>query len=182
MRRIVEISLWFVKGLLLAAAFAVLFVWAESYARGRNISLFRIASHPDEEDLIGLTVASRDGRVGIGVSHRKFTGQQLNLVKNYGAGWHWISERGAEWFVTFPSGHSFASVRWDVDEQAGISSRARFVSFPCWMLALLSGAWPLISLVRLGRRRSQKRRLGRAGCCLNCGYVVPAYCQCRLGC
>lgn len=178
MRRIAEILLWLVKGLLLATAFAALFVWTLTYARGYSITLVRIASHPDHEDSIGLVLASRGGRVGIADGHRKFIGQQLkgghDLVTTYGAGWHWISERGAEWFVTDQSGHSFASVRWDDVKDAGISSRAWFVSLPCWMLALLSGAWPAISLARLGRRQSRKRRLARVGSCLNCGYDLRA--------
>ncbi|MDB5323284.1 MAG: hypothetical protein JWN40_4915 [Phycisphaerales bacterium] len=58
--------------------------------------------------------------------------------------------------------------------EPGFSDAVRYATAPCWLLASLTGAWPLTSLALFFRRRARVRQRTRAGCCLHCGYDLRA--------
>ncbi len=180
MRRIVRGFLWLIKAMLLAIALAALVLWPWSYGyRGqREIRLSQLTPRPERVAEVWFVVEWSYGRVSTGGWQSESAGMNLNHERGraaaHGAGWHWEFNVSGAFFGAFD--HSWGPFRWNVVtlEHYGDWCCGHNASLPCWLLASLTGAWPLTSLALLRRRRARTRRRARAGCCRQCGYDLRA--------
>jgi hypothetical protein len=180
MRRMVRGVLWIVKGVLLAVALGALVLWPWSYGRGQTVWAVKVSLQPPHGDAVQRLGGWGDGRAGVGLVRREFAGalshEARDFVARYGTGWKWGATSGRGSILTQSGGRSSGPFRWairDVRDADGLSS-FRLASIPLWLLALLTAAWPVVSLAMVLRRRARRRRLARAGCCAACGYDLRA--------
>jgi hypothetical protein len=180
MRQIVRGFLWLIKGMLTLIALAALCLWPVSYGHAGWIELSRVTARPERVTAVELNVGWQDGRIGILETLQEYAGDYVSYRNTrasiHRAGWDWIVELASPRFVSENFGRSWGPFGWGsvVDEYRGASFDGHHASLPCWLLASLTGAWPLTSLVLLLRRRARTRRRARAGCCLRCGYDLRA--------
>jgi hypothetical protein len=180
MRRIVQDFLWVIKGMLLLIALAAIVMWPYSYGDGGSIERSRYTLNPQRVEEVSFTAGCGEGWIGIHSWRGAYWGQELrdgrNEAAKQGAGWQTNRASSTPWFIDIKLDHLWGPLRWDwhVWEVPGKSGATRHVSVRCWLLASLTGAWPLTSLALFFRRRARVRQRTRAGCCLHCGYDLRA--------
>jgi hypothetical protein len=180
MRNAIRAILWVIKGTLLAVALAALVLWPWSYGHGRLLAHSRFTPHSERIEEIDFYAAWGDGRIGLGEWRGAYAEEMLSQGRARAAarraGWQWRIESGTPWIIGGNSGqwwNPFGSYSNTYKHPDGWYV-ARHASIPCWLFAASAGAWPMGSLALLIRRRSRRRRLLRAGCCLDCGYDLRA--------
>jgi hypothetical protein len=177
-RRIVRWMMWGVKGLLLLIALAALFLWPRSWHHPGWVVRDRWTAGVDRAEWVHIVCGWGDGRVGISYSATSFSGEDMGRAQRAasaaGTGWNWKIGAGNPGVYATGGERVWGPFGWTVAKADGprMSYRFRNISLPLWLLALLTGAWPLGSAGLLIRRRRRARRLGRPGRCRRCGYDV----------
>ena len=176
MRRVFRILVNTATLLSLLLCLGTLLLWRWSYGHGGSVGLLRFTQGPERVERVELVAEWGDGRIDMGEGRFGYTGESLNYGRGVaaaqGPSWQWTAVSKKPRFVTADYDHSWGPVRWashalnDPDN----SFDERYASVPCWLLAAAAGAWPMASLALLIRRRARRRRLVRAGCCVQCGY------------
>jgi hypothetical protein len=180
MRRIVRGVLWVVKGVLLAIALGALVVWPWSYEHSNCLSASRLTRMIDRDEYQDIQIAWKDGRIGVMADRAGFSGPARGNVGpeviDQNAGWETEFEPENTSFAVSPLEHSLGPLFWGFlhSGDAYHWEHHRIASIPCWLLALIAAAWPLISLALHYRRRARRRHLARVGCCTKCGYDLRA--------
>jgi hypothetical protein len=122
----------------------------------------RYTTARDRVEETGFTVGWGDGKFVLVERHAWWWGESLDdgraFAAAHGAGRHWSAELGIPRFTT-------------VNPKGGMRRSEQLNDLSCWVVALLAGAWPLISI---GRARHRQRRVSRIGCCVHCGYDLRA--------
>jgi hypothetical protein len=179
-RRVVRWTLWGVKSLLALVAVAALVAWPWSYRQSGEITGRRWTLTEERVEGLHVLFGWREGRLGGVWAAEESTGRRLGEYRRAavaeGLGWTWDVRPGFGSWLAFEKERSEAwgPVRYGVGEVRGWSRNAtyRYGSLPCWLLALLTGAWPLASAALFVRRRRRARRLSWANRCRGCGYVL----------
>jgi len=180
MRRIVRGFLWLIKSVLLAIALAAMVVSISSFWQWGWIKISRITLTSDQVEERKFIFNYEDGRIGVWEGRRLLTGEFMDYGRKMAEanGMGWQSKAG---FITSefaPSrwDHSFGPFRWSffVGKAPHDAGQIHSLSIPCWFVALLAGAWPLISLVLWNRRQRRRRLIRFQGCCAICGYDLRA--------
>lgn len=173
MRRIIRGCLWLIKGTLLTTALAALVLWPWSYRHRRGVAISRVMLMSDRVAMVEFGLASGKGRIEVNKQRQEYLGEGLDfgraLATTHGAGWRWTVDSGTSFKAAHPSWEPVQSQS-GAGTVRGHSQTERNASFPCWLLALVTGAWPLANFTLLIRRRARRRRLALAGCCTMCGY------------
>jgi len=175
MRRITRVFLWLIKGTLLTIALALLVLWPWSYRHRRGVAISRVMLMSDRVAMAEFGLAWENGRLEVSDQRQEYLGEGLDfgraLAATHGAGWRWTVDLGASparvHSDPLQSHSSAGTVR-------GHSHTERNASLPCWLLTIVTGAWPLANLTRLIYRQSRRRRRALAGCCVRCGYDLRA--------
>ena len=173
--------LWIVKTVLLIVALAAGVMWPVSRGRSMGASAARYTMGPGWGEEHWYNAGCRDGRLVIGRYREHASGDPYvalirDEVQSGGEGWRW--ERGSR-ASTWDEGDwrgRWGPLRWDVSDDKHPSDTyvLRTFAAPLWMLALLAGSWPLVSIVLTIRRRRRRKRAAWVGCCLSCGYDLRA--------
>jgi hypothetical protein len=184
MRQISHGLLWLVKGLLLVIALGALVIWpcsfgpdgAEINKHGNGLWLSHWNSRTigtDKPEHIRYEFWCKEGRINIqrGWFHPpKHEVQPEDFEEGGFLGFKW--EVGWSQASRGKFG-SWGQIFWALDD-IRTKEGSHNISFPCWMLAVLAGAWPLASLSFVAIRRWRAWQLPRAGCCRTCGYDLRA--------
>jgi hypothetical protein len=179
-RTILRSVLWTAKGLLLALALAAVFLWAWSHRHAGEINAARWTVTPERVDEVALVGACADGRMGVGHASRHYpderSGYGRHVATRGDRGWRWTRFEGPLYFHGLEGPSAWGPFRWESREFVDkvYTGQWRYVSFPCALLALTAGAWPVTSLTRLTLRRLRARRLLKVGRCRHCGYDLRA--------
>jgi hypothetical protein len=180
-RRVARWTAWGVKGVLLLVALAALVAWPCGHVHPGAASLSRWAVGTERAAGVAWFGGWGAGRIGVGRGWNAFSGQELtgavrDRVASDGPGRKWEVRPGSMHWGRLDAGPPLGPFRWDAFEDArpGLAYGYRAFSLPCWLLAVVAGAWPLASVGLLIRRRSRARRIARAGCCRACGYDLRA--------
>jgi hypothetical protein len=172
---------WAAKGLLLAVALAALFAWPWSWGHRGRVELTRWTARTTSTERRLIAVGCEEGRFDLQWGTLRLTNAWLSTAGDeaarHGPGWAWTWEPGStRWNPLFAADSSwkiFSSGAWTT--RSGSSEIVgHAVAFPCWLLALVAGAWPCASLALFVRRRRRARRLALVGCCRRCGYDLRA--------
>jgi len=181
MWRIVRWFSWVVKGTLLLIALVAMVLWPLGYSNGVVAELEKLTPHDDRVDEVGFWFGCVSGRIG--TLHRRWDtpadwaetvtedGKPLPLPP--GSHWKLTFVRTRPPLFSFEDDDpSWGPFHWNSHDGANFPSLPdfHFVALPCWMLALMAGAWPLGSLTLWLRRRRQRV----PGCCVKCGYDLRA--------
>jgi hypothetical protein len=177
-RRVVRVALWAVRGVLLLVAAAALVAWPWSHGHPGSASLSRRTAGADRAEGSAWFVGWGAGRVGVARGWNAFSEPELvrsvwDRLAADGTGWKAEARPGSRHWGRLDAGAAWGPFRWDSfdDAQPGVAYGYRALSLPCWLLAVVAGAWPFASGARLIRRR---RRVRRPGCCRQCGYDLRA--------
>ena len=189
MRSFLHAILWLIKGTLGVIALAMLALWGLGHARHGYADLNRFTVKSERVDFVGFDAAWWDGRLGIGRWREHYTGDSLStgqvIAARHVPGWQREFASGRPWWAdgNWPSStgamnppQTWTVFRWQSYsvQETDTGTDARYVSAPCWLGALASGAWPVVSFALLLRGRSRRRRLAGIGCCRQCGYDLRA--------
>jgi hypothetical protein len=182
MRRVLRGTVWAVKGLLALVALAALVAWPWSYGHPGKLTVTRWTVGAERVDLRGWYGGWGEGRVGMGRGGGTFSGKDLNWGRDWaasdGPGWVWKVWAGLTFWHPMEGDNAWGPFRWEAFEDApaapGFVAHRRELTLPCWLLALVAGAWPATSAAVLARRRRRVRRLARDGRCRRCGYDLRA--------
>lgn len=176
-RRIVRWMTWGVTGVLAIVAVAALVAWPRSWREPGRTSLWRYTVGNDDVTWVFVSGSWGEGRAGFAYGRSTFFGPRLESKRRKaaqdGTAWVWEREMGAAYWNPMIDGGFWGPLRWDGREvrQEGWTYHNRAISLPLYLLALLTGAWPLASAALLVRRRRRRaRRPGSATCCRRCGY------------
>jgi hypothetical protein len=181
MRRLLRIILWMVKGLMLLIALAALVMWPVSRGRILKVTADRFGVESKIGEWRSFWTRCWDGRFDIGYGRRTFLDSKsinwVDTVANVeGKGWRWNrTARQARWApADWPNG--WGPLRWDLVSRSNADGTNRYWAFaaPLWLVALVTGTWPLASITLALRRRIKRRRAAREGLCKNCGYDLRA--------
>jgi len=198
MRRTIRGFLWLTKGMLLAIALGALVARAVHQNHGTTTTFARYelgSGHVNRSDyrvscFRGLIcfVAIREHRALTNdpefLQWNDFYRAATIAAKSEGSGWKVVSKTWPlgdwNWLPSYVHLDSVGSWHrmfyWKSDgfEQPGYADRAVFVAARFWVIALLTGIWPISSVGLLLRQRIRKRRLIRSGQCPICGYDLRA--------
>jgi hypothetical protein len=172
--------LWGLRGLLLAIALLAFFAWPWSWWHPGFVSATRWWLEPERADRRDVAGGWMNGRIVIGRWWWTFSGSLLDEGRKQAGspppGWRWGSRAVTMWWMDPPVDGSWGPFRRDFYDtiRPGLTDGRRVLSFPAWLLVLVAGCWPVVSIAILIRRRRRLRRLGRVGCCRNCGYDLRA--------
>lgn len=179
-RRLARWTLLGIKGALAVVALAALVVWPWSYGHPMRVLGERWTVASDQVNAYWINVESAEGWLGLGRGGTQYVRDELDVARqragSHGAGWTWARQPGwSPWYTSVPD-ESAGPIRDQSSKWGGVgwTSELREIAFPCWLLALLTGAWPLASaLLTVRRRRRTSLRL-RLNLCRHCGYDLRA--------
>lgn len=159
MRKVVPRVLSIIKTTLLVVALGAAGLWIWSYFQPGGISRERWNQSAGLAESDSSMAGYSSGRIIIGTRHLQYTGRALGLgqstaAQSTRAGWKFDDTRPWRDEKEWPS--SFWPIRWDFSSATPpIARQLRFVSFPCWLVVLVAGAWPATGLIR----RTSRMRL-----------------------
>ena len=156
------------------------FLWGWSYGHPGRLDIYRWASPPERPHLVGVSGSWQQGRIEVGWWNATFTRTRLRQKRQQeaGDGFNRVWRMSSGWSEPNPIWPDSASgpFRWNVNggTDGAIEQVWRNLSLPLWLLALVTGAWPVGSVALLARRRRRARRLLRTNRCRHCGYDLRA--------
>jgi hypothetical protein len=180
LRRVIRGTMWAVKGLLLCVALAALVAWPWSYGHPGRFDGQRWLVFAHRVDWLYLAAGWGNGRCGIRWEGTTYTDAWLDYGRKEAASnspaWGWDWDPGAHQWEELDGTEPFGPFRVEsrAKSQEGRTDVWRACSLPCWLLALVAGAWPAGSVALLVRCRRRVRRLAGTGCCRRCGYDLRA--------
>lgn len=183
-RRMVRKLLWFVKGVLLTVALAALTAWPFSLRSPGMLAFQHFTARDNGIERSGFRLGCYEGRIAFSQDQYWYTGYWerktgvRKQVNDRGTTWHMLVEPGTPSFAApsigdralgpFRSGASY------VEPPGGSWYLEHSYSLPCWLVASLTGIWPLSSLSLHLRRRAQARHSACTGRCHRCRYDLRA--------
>lgn len=177
-RKIVRAMLWGIKGLLALVALGALVLWPWSCGHPGMVMGDRVTVRAEQADWRILHAGCGQGRVAIGMTEHTFPAgkPEFEQARFHNPDWSWELQGPDTWSLFASGTSSWGPFRWssEVSHHATGTLAFRAFVFPCWLLALITGAWPLASVALLVRRRRRARRLRLTGCCRRCGYDLRA--------
>jgi hypothetical protein len=165
--------------MLLVIACWALWLWAVD-AKGAWFEVSRITPGGDEVEGRGFMAGWDHGRMGIGWWQDRYTDVWLRIGRadaaEHGAGWRWEWALARPTWVDREPAFSWGPLHWDIYgwRRTGIVSTRRQFWAAYWSVALACGAWPMWSLLSVGRGWMVRRRRWWEGRCRNCGYDLRA--------
>jgi len=181
-RWVVRWTAWGIKGVLLLVALGALVAWPLSCRHPGEFGGRRWVAGMERMDSQFVSGGWGEGRVGLFWGGQSYSAGWLatarQIAESEAPGWTWTWSPGTAAWRDFEGDSAWGPIRWTFsnEEQPPRTILRRRASAPCWLLALVTGAWPLASVAMLIRRRRRARRWewGRVGCCQVCGYDLRA--------
>jgi hypothetical protein len=187
-RKTLRVFLWMIKGVLLLIALAALVMWPVSRGQRLRVTADRylvnssgLRQRSDWEELLRYTVACLDGRLVLGKYRdrwERITVPSLALqeARMKGRGWKVERQKTRQSWDDSALPLNLGPIRWihfSLDDDLWRKCSYRYYAAPLWLVALVTGIWPTISISLVVRRRL-RRRARREGLCLACGYDLRA--------
>jgi hypothetical protein len=179
-RRLARWTLWVIKAALAAVALAALVAWPWSWQHPSRVVVTRrtdVSGPARQLERVEIDFGIGEGRVSLGRGLETYVDRwadlQRMMTEAEPKGWH----RSDGWAVLpAPWPASIGPVWWWYFHYSGEdgTEERRYASFPCWLLALVAGAWPLASAALFVRRRWRAARRPRQNRCRRCGYDLRA--------
>jgi hypothetical protein len=182
MRPFSRFILWTLKSLLLLIALAAIILWPLSRGHLYEIAAKRYVTAASRVDYFNCFITCQDGHVMFGYGRIAATGG-INLsaytddAHRAGEGWSWHPQSTPRIYpITAWWSDGWGPFHWEVNEKDGgeYSIIRRWYAVPLWLVALISGVWPVWSIALSIRRMRRRRRAAREGCCKSCGYDLRA--------
>jgi hypothetical protein len=166
-------------------ALAAVFCWQRSYARPASVWRERWTIAADSVDWVGIAGTYASGRLGVVWGEQRHPKAERDIAMEEalrkGPGWTWESYPTPVSVIDPWGNGGLGPIHWSADDSTVSEPnggkreyRWRTFSLPCWLLALLAGAWPLASVALLIRRRRRASRRRRLNLCRLCGYDLRA--------
>jgi hypothetical protein len=181
-RRAARWVLWVIKAALAVVAVAALLAWPWSYGRPGEVARVRATVEPSGRRVRERYIAAcARGRLGAGHFTYIVFGYGRRAISNGegevpGFDWRWEVSASTDVPDVSDYAESFGPVSWEQGGETG-GGAASFVdtlSVPCWLVALVAGAWPVGIVVLAARRYRRTSRRLRLGLCCECGYDLRA--------
>jgi hypothetical protein len=177
MRRLLRIILWMVKGVLLVIALAALVMWPVSSASWRRVIVERYTVTAERAEWRLYHFGAQNGRLTLGRFVGVYDPNAVPVlirkgVETGGQGWQWLWMSQPNRWNDDVWRSKWGPLRWDIynSTKGSPSNRIHRFAAPLWLVALFTGAWPLLSIFLVIRRRIKRRRAVREGRCTHCGY------------
>jgi len=184
MRRFIRGFLWLIKGMLLVIALGVLVLWPRSYWQKDRLVHQRIVESRASAALEWRWLSSERGYIWASIYCIEWAGplaadelHQSYLSKGFNLGWSKGSQDADREMLRYRGGDmGWGPVRWKMQTVATSNPKVKDgdIRISDWLVALICGAWPSVSLALLIRRRARRRRVALTGCCAKCGYDLRA--------
>jgi hypothetical protein len=177
MRTTLRIFGWFIKTVLLLIALAALVIWPVSRGKRMSVSGEHDVVQPTRGELREYSIRVEYARLYIG--HRWYTyvdPKSLQWFREQAAArgkrWRFESRSQKLSIVAYDASKRWGPFGWYQFER--MNSGSRSYSLPLWLVALVAGLWPAVSLAGFVVRGRRRRKAAREGLCERCGYDLRA--------